>query len=156
MSQEDIEIITDIANQAGIIIENAQLYTQARIRANTDELTGLYNHRHFHERIDQEITRDSRFGGTFSLIMMDVDLFKSYNDIYGHLAGDKMLRKIGEYIQKSIRRIDMAFRYWRRRDSLLYYLKPILMPPTRLLNASEKQLNLKQAPEQCLLPLASV
>ena len=43
--------------------------------------------------------------------MMDVDLFKSYNDIYGHLAGDKMLRKIGEYIQKSIRRIDMAFRY---------------------------------------------
>ncbi|NLL90297.1 MAG: diguanylate cyclase [Dehalococcoidales bacterium] len=111
MSQEDIEIITDITNQAGIIIENAQLYTQARIRANTDELTGLYNHRHFHERIDQEITRDSRFGGTFSLIMMDVDLFKSYNDIYGHLAGDKMLRKIGEYIQKSIRRIDMAFRY---------------------------------------------
>jgi diguanylate cyclase (GGDEF)-like protein/putative nucleotidyltransferase with HDIG domain len=111
MSHEDIEIISNITNQAGIIIENAQLYTHARIRANTDELTGLYNHRHFHERIDQEISRDSRFNGTFSLIMMDVDLFKSYNDIYGHLAGDKVLRKVGEYIQGSIRGIDLAFRY---------------------------------------------
>ncbi len=111
MSHEDIEIISGITNQAGIIIENAQLYTHARIRANTDELTGLYNHRHFHERIDQEIIRDSRFNGTFSLIMMDVDLFKSYNDIYGHLAGDKVLHKVGEYIQSSIRGIDLAFRY---------------------------------------------
>ncbi len=111
LSHEDLELISNITNQAGVIIENAQLYTQARIRANTDELTGLYNHRHFHERLDQEITRDSRFGGTFSLIMMDVDLFKSYNDIYGHLAGDQVLRKVGEYIESSIRGIDLAFRY---------------------------------------------
>ncbi len=111
MSHEDIELISNITNQAGVIIENAQLYTHARIRANTDELTGLYNHRHFHERIDQEIIRDSRFNGTFSLIMLDVDLFKSYNDIYGHLAGDRVLRKVGEYIQNSIRGIDLAFRY---------------------------------------------
>jgi diguanylate cyclase (GGDEF)-like protein/putative nucleotidyltransferase with HDIG domain len=111
MSHEDIELISNITTQAGVIIENAQLYTHARMRANTDELTGLYNHRHFHECLDQEITRASRLGGTFSLIMMDVDLFKSYNDIYGHLAGDMVLRKVGEYIDISIREIDMAFRY---------------------------------------------
>ena len=111
LSYQDIELISNIANQAGIIIENAQLYTHAKIKANTDELTSLYNHRHFHERMDQEITRNTRFGGAFSLIMMDVDLFKSYNDIYGHLAGDNVLRKVGEYIVNSIRGIDLAFRY---------------------------------------------
>ena len=110
-SHEDMQLVASIANQAGIIIENARLYHQARIRANTDELTGLYNHRSFHERLEQEIARGSRFGGTFSLIMLDIDLFKAYNDIYGHLAGDQVLRKVGRYIEGSIRSIDLAFRY---------------------------------------------
>ena len=110
-SHEDLELVRAMANQAGIIIENAQLFTQANTRANTDELTGLYNHRHFHERLEQEIARGSRFGSTFSLIMMDIDLFKSYNDIYGHLAGDQVLRRVGHYLASSMRSIDMAFRY---------------------------------------------
>lgn len=110
-AHEDIQLIAGITNQAGVIIENAQLYQQAKTRANTDELTSLYNHRSFHERIEQEIARGSRFGGTFSLIMMDIDLFKSYNDIYGHLAGDQVLRKVGKYLESSIRGIDLAFRY---------------------------------------------
>jgi len=110
-SHEDMQLIVKIASQAGIIIENAQLYRQAKTRANTDELTGLYNHRSFHERIEQEIARGSRFGGTFSVIMLDIDLFKAYNDIYGHLAGDQVLRKVGRYIENSIRNIDLAFRY---------------------------------------------
>jgi diguanylate cyclase (GGDEF)-like protein len=110
-SHEDMQLIATITNQAGIIIENAQLYHQAKTRANTDGLTGLYNHRSFHERLEQEIARGSRFGGTFSLIMLDIDLFKAYNDIYGHLAGDQVLRKVGHYIESSIRSIDLAFRY---------------------------------------------
>lgn len=110
-SHEDLELVRSMANQAGIIIENAQLFTRANIRANTDELTGLYNHRHFHERLEQEIARGSRFGTTFSLVIMDIDLFKSYNDIYGHLAGDQVLRRVGHYLATSVRSIDMAFRY---------------------------------------------
>ncbi len=108
---EDIGMVTTIATQAGIIIENAQLFTQATVRATTDELTGLHNHRNFHERLEQEIARGSRFGSTFSLIMMDIDLFKAYNDIYGHLAGDQILRRVGRYLESSIRGIDLAFRY---------------------------------------------
>jgi len=110
-SHEDIEVVHRMASQAGIVIENARLYTQATVRANTDGLTGLYNHRHFHERLEQEIARGSRFGTRFSLIMLDIDLFKPYNDIYGHLAGDKVLQRIGGYIKSSIRSLDMAFRY---------------------------------------------
>jgi len=110
-SAEDISVVEGIAGEVGIIIENAQLYTTAMIKANTDELTGLYNHRHFHERLEQEIARSSRFGSTFSLVMMDIDLFKVYNDIYGHLAGDQVLRKVSQYVELSVRNIDLAFRY---------------------------------------------
>ncbi|MBE9482095.1 MAG: diguanylate cyclase, partial [Chloroflexi bacterium] len=110
-SHEDMELVMSIVSQAGILIENAQLYAQATIRANTDGLTGLYNHRHFHRCLEQEIARGSRFGTISSLIMLDVDHFKVYNDTYGHLAGDEVLRKIANYINDSIRTIDIAFRY---------------------------------------------
>jgi diguanylate cyclase (GGDEF)-like protein/putative nucleotidyltransferase with HDIG domain len=110
-SHEDLELAMNMATQAGAIINNAQLYSQAIVMANTDGLTELYNHRQFHDRIDQEIARSSRFGTTFSLIMLDVDLFKAYNDIHGHLAGDEILRRIALSIRTSIRSLDTAFRY---------------------------------------------
>jgi diguanylate cyclase (GGDEF)-like protein len=124
-SHEDIGLVMSMASQAGVIVENAQLYTQATIRANTDGLTGIYNHRHFHERLEQEIGRGSRFGTMFSLIMLDIDLFKAYNDIYGHLVGDEVLRRIGGYIDSSIRSIDLAFRYGGEEFT-------IILPETRL------------------------
>jgi diguanylate cyclase (GGDEF)-like protein/putative nucleotidyltransferase with HDIG domain len=94
-----------------VAIENAQLYAEARERSHIDDLTGLSNHRCFHERLDEEIGRCSRFGDIFSLIFMDVDSFKTYNDVYGHVQGDKILREIGQVIVGSVRGIDMAFRY---------------------------------------------
>ncbi len=110
-SSDDIDLVTTLVHEAAVAIENAQLYAQARERAHIDELTGLYNHRYFHERLDEEISRGSRFGDIFSLLFLDMDLFKMYNDVYGHLAGDDILREIGEYIRGTTRSIDMAFRY---------------------------------------------
>ncbi len=110
-SSDDIELVTTLIHEAAVAIENAQLYAQARERAHIDELTGLYNHRYFHERLDEEISRCSRFGDIFSLLFLDMDLFKTYNDVYGHLAGDDILRDIGQYIRSATRSIDMAFRY---------------------------------------------
>jgi diguanylate cyclase (GGDEF)-like protein len=127
-SQEDLEMTMAVAGQAGLIIENAQHYSQALLKANTDGLTGLYNHRHFHERLEQEIARSSRFGTIFSVIMADIDLFKVYNDNYGHLAGDEVLRHIGEYVKSSIRSIDIAARYGGEEFS-------IILPETRLSDA---------------------
>lgn len=110
-SSDDTELLMTLATEAAVAIENAQLYDQAKQRAHTDELTGLFNHRYFHERLDEEITRCTRFGEIFSLLFLDLDLFKAYNDIYGHVEGDEVLRDVGKYIEGSIRGIDMAFRY---------------------------------------------
>jgi len=129
-SPEDIELVKSMANQAGIIIENAQHYAQAIVWANTDGLTGLYNHRHFHECLEREIARGSRFGTVFSLIMLDIDLFKTYNDNYGHVAGDDVLRRIGLCIESSIRTVDMAFRYGGEEFT-------VILPGTRLNEASK-------------------
>lgn len=110
-SQEDIGLIMSLVNQASIIVDNAQLLSKAVARGNTDELTKLANYRYLHERLDQEIARSMRFNTTFSLIMLDIDLLKTYNDKYGHLAGDRVLRKIGECLKTSIRSIDIPARY---------------------------------------------
>jgi diguanylate cyclase (GGDEF)-like protein/putative nucleotidyltransferase with HDIG domain len=125
---EDIELIKSMTGQAGIIVDNARVYSQAMTWANTDATTELYNHRHFHERMDQEIARGSRFGSIFSLVMMDLDHFKTYNDNYGHLAGDEVLRKVGRCIEGSIRSVDMAFRYGGEEFT-------VILPGTRLNDA---------------------
>jgi len=108
---EDLDLVMTIATEAGVAMENAQLYAAAEIRAHTDELTGLSNHRYFHERLDEEIARGLRFGVIFSLVLLDLDLFKQYNDTHGHLAGDRVLKRIGESIRDSLRAVDMGFRY---------------------------------------------
>jgi diguanylate cyclase (GGDEF)-like protein/putative nucleotidyltransferase with HDIG domain len=110
-SGDDIDLLSTLVGEASVVIENAQLYAQAKERAHVDELTGLYNHRYFHERLDEEISRCSRFGDIFSLLFLDLDLFKTYNDVYGHLAGDQILSELVQYIAKSVRSIDMVFRY---------------------------------------------
>jgi diguanylate cyclase (GGDEF)-like protein/putative nucleotidyltransferase with HDIG domain len=110
-SRDDIDLLMTLANGAAVVIENAQLYAEAKQRANTDELTGLFNHRCFHQRLDEEIARCLRFGEIFSLLILDLDLFKTYNDIRGHLEGDEILKLTSRQIKDSIRAVDIGFRY---------------------------------------------
>ena len=77
----------------------------------TDGMTGLFNNRYFHNLMEQEIIRSSRFNTIFSLLMLDVDFFKDFIDMHRHLSGDTLLRKISECIRQSIRTIDSACRY---------------------------------------------
>jgi diguanylate cyclase (GGDEF)-like protein len=77
----------------------------------TDNLTKLYNSRHFYNQLTTEINRSVRYNRSISLIMMDVDDFKKYNDSYGHLEGDGVLIRLAEVIRNSLRRQDQACRY---------------------------------------------
>jgi len=78
----------------------------------TDSLTGLFNQRHFYTRLKDEVTRAKRQKHPLSLILLDLDNFKEYNDTYGHLEGDEMLRNVGQIINSSIREgVDSGYRY---------------------------------------------
>ena len=157
-STDDIDLLVTVASEAGIVMENAQLYARAKERAHTDELTGLFNHRYFHERLDEEISRCSRFGDIFSLLFLDMDLFKAYNDIYGHLAGDDMLKQMGQYIRGSIRGIDMAFRYGGDEFTVILpqaSLDDACKVAERIRKRIEVEMDSKGAPLTCSLGIAS-
>ena len=77
-----------------------------------DDLTGLYNRRHFYNQLEKEIIRARRQNRMLFLIMLDLDEFKKFNDTYGHLEGDRVLKEVGKAINKSIRNnVDEGFRY---------------------------------------------
>jgi diguanylate cyclase (GGDEF)-like protein/putative nucleotidyltransferase with HDIG domain len=157
-SRDDVDLVAMLSDEAAVAIENAQMYARAKERANTDELTGLFNHRYFHERLDQEITRCSRFGNIFSLVFLDVDLFKTYNDVHGHLAGDEVLKEFGLYIRDSIRGVDTGFRYGGDEFA-------VIMPQTplegahgvaeRLRHRVAARVDLKGIPVTCSIGIAS-
>lgn len=77
----------------------------------TDGLTKLYNLRHFYNHLEIEIDRCNRYGHTLSLLLLDIDNFKLYNDSYGHLEGDKVLVRLAQIINSCLRTMDAAFRY---------------------------------------------
>ncbi len=106
-----VSLLERLASQIAVPVENSQLYARAEQRARVDELTNLFNRRHFDERIKQEIERHARYRGLLSLILLDLDFFKAYNDTQGHTAGDKILELVGTLINKAIRNTDLAFRY---------------------------------------------
>jgi diguanylate cyclase (GGDEF)-like protein len=93
------------------LIEHGYSVLQARQLAKTDGLTGIANHRSFHEALDREIARVNRKGGFFSLIVMDLDDFKSVNDTYGHPVGDAVLKDLVVRVLENIRTVDVFSRY---------------------------------------------
>ena len=88
--------------------ESERRYRQLSI---TDDLTRLYNSRHFFKQLEAEIERTNRYGHPLSLLIIDLDDFKLYNDTYGHIAGDRVLKNVGEILRKSLRKTDSAYRY---------------------------------------------
>lgn len=108
---DDLSFLGILANQLGILIENSLLFEKVEQSSITDGLTGLYNHRQFYQLLSEEIARADRGRNKLSLLILDIDHFKNFNDTYGHQAGDKTLMLIADTMRRSIRAIDIAFRY---------------------------------------------
>ena len=91
-------------------VENARRYGEARKLAETDALTGLFNQRFFHETLRREVTRAHRYSRKLTLVVFDLDDFKSINDQIGHLAGDRVLAQAADRLRDAVRSVDVACR----------------------------------------------
>jgi diguanylate cyclase (GGDEF)-like protein len=111
ITNDDIRMLTMFANQAGLAIENSKLYERTVILSNSDSLTGLWHHGYFQYLLSEEVKKASREKYSFTLLMIDIDNFKNFNDTYGHQSGDAILRKISAIFNDVSRRIDTIARY---------------------------------------------
>jgi diguanylate cyclase (GGDEF)-like protein len=120
--RRDLELLDAIAPQIAVAVDRMTLrdkageYEQLSI---TDPLTGLLNRRYIEERLAEEINRADRSGAPVTFMMLDVDEFKSYNDKYGHPAGDEALELIGQILRENLRGADVAARYGGEEFSVL-------------------------------------
>lgn len=110
-TEEEMRLLTLVANQIALAVENAKLYTKTRELSVKDELTNLYNRRHFQYVMQMEWKRATRFKHPISVLMIDIDHFKTFNDAYGHLHGDKVLKMISSLLLKNIREVDTLARF---------------------------------------------
>jgi diguanylate cyclase (GGDEF)-like protein len=110
-STKQVKLLEELSAQIAWSVENSRLFAKAEQMARIDGLTGLLNRNSFDEIISNEIGRHMRYGGVFSVVIIDVDSFKEINDTYGHLTGDDILKKISQILKSTIRSADQAFRY---------------------------------------------
>lgn len=110
-SPREIEALKKIAAQTGHVIEKVLLYHETREQSITDELTGAFNRRYFNQRYEAEFMRASRYDRALSVIMLDIDHFKKFNDTNGHLLGDKVLKMVAHVLEDSLRKADLLARY---------------------------------------------
>ncbi|HEY3960916.1 MAG TPA: GAF domain-containing protein [Gaiellaceae bacterium] len=109
-SENEFELATSFGDAAALALDNAQIRERLEYLAQTDGLTGLYNHRFFHERLRAELTRASRQHDSVAVLMFDLDDFKRVNDVYGHGAGDQLLIQIARLARESVRASDVVCR----------------------------------------------
>lgn len=129
--ENNMRLLGIIGQQVGIAMENAELYQKMHELANTDSLTGLYNRLYFQNRLLTEIKSADAEGYELSLAIFDIDHFKKFNDTFGHLFGDKVLKSIAELVRKCLRSTDILARFGGEEFV-------ILLPRTALHEAYEK------------------
>lgn len=127
-TETDLKILNMIVHQAAIAIENANHCRELEYLSTIDSLTGVNNHRHFMLTLKTEVERSKRYANPVCLLMFDVDDFKSYNDSYGHLEGDQVLKELSRVVKLNLRTVDVLCRY--AGDEFV-----VILPETSILQA---------------------
>src|SRR5919204_3526538 len=109
-AEHEFELAKWFGDAAALAVDNAQVRARLEHQAQTDSLTGLYNHRYFHERLRSELTRASRSHDSVAVLMFDIDDFKKVNDVYGHGAGDQLLVQLAALARDTVRGSDVVCR----------------------------------------------
>ena len=108
---EEMKVIIEKAVERQRLLQESRMVKHYKHLSITDGLTKVYNHRYFHEFLDRELQRARRNSSTFTLLFADVDNFKQYNDVNGHLAGDEVLRELATIFLDTTRKTDFVARY---------------------------------------------
>lgn len=111
LAASELSLKTTFAGQVGFTVANLRLQEALRTQSFRDALTGLYNRRYLEETLEREVRRAVRAEQSLGVLMLDLDHFKSFNDTYGHEAGDTVLREMGSFLAKSIRAEDVVCRF---------------------------------------------
>jgi len=109
-TDEEFHLATRFGDAAALAMDNADIRARLEHQASTDALTGLYNHRAFHDRLREEVMRASTEHDTVALVMLDLDDFKKVNDVYGHGVGDQLLRQVADVLRATVRSSDVVSR----------------------------------------------
>lgn len=126
MTYEDMDFFKIFATQLSVAIHNAMLYEATKQMAITDGLTGLFNHRYFMKQLNWEVRRSKQLKRPMSLLMLDIDFFKNYNDNAGHLAGDMVLRDLAKILTQSVRaEEDIVARYGGEEFAAILFDTPV-------------------------------
>lgn len=108
---DDLRLLDILVLIASLSLGNAHLFSQIQELSITDTLTGLFTHKFFQERLNEEILRAGRYRSSLGLLMIDIDYFKRFNDTYGHQVGDEILKTLAKLIRKNLRLTDIVARY---------------------------------------------
>ena len=109
--KSDVQSLESMADIIATAIQNASYVEKVRMLANMDGLTGIFNRRYFETKFPDKIAEASRYGGGLSLLMIDIDKFKSINDEFGHILGDEVLRQVCSVLRQNLRKVDLLCRY---------------------------------------------
>lgn len=137
----EVQYAINLISFVSIAIENANLYRKATV----DRMTKLFTHHQFQKRLEEEISKGKRYGNIFSLIMFDIDHFKKFNDTYGHLQGDIIIKQIARILLEFVREVDFAARYGGEEFA-------IILPETDKMNAAHVAQRLREKVEKYDFP----
>jgi diguanylate cyclase (GGDEF)-like protein len=137
LSHAKRQLARTVAEQVGLAIANLHLRETLQNQSIRDSLTGLFNRRYLEEALQQELARAQRQQSPISIVMLDVDHFKQFNDTYGHDAGDFVLKAIGQTLRENIRGSDIACRYGGEEMTLVF-------PETTMAEAVKRAEQLRQ------------
>ncbi len=109
--RDDVDSVEFVASLTAMVVKNGRMFAEAKLRATTDGLTKLFNHRHFQDLFDEELARAGRYGDYVSVLITDIDHFKKFNDTYGHQIGDLVLVETAAVFKRVAREDDVVARY---------------------------------------------
>ena len=130
MKEADLARVEVLSAYLVLLIKKIKLYETVRELAIVDELTQVFVRRHFLERLEEELRRSIRFKLPLTVLMLDIDHFKRYNDDFGHLVGDATLKEVADLLKRNLRRVDLVGRYGG--EEFVF-----AMPETQIANAAE-------------------